>query len=594
MRLPSLLDPRWLVVVPLLLSGCSLLKDLSADQCELDSDCDAQPQFKGRQCVAGVCLGSTVSMAGGGGAGDDGMGGSSATSGSDAGSPSGGMTQGGGGGAAPVAECKTNAECLDKNFDPSICMGGSCVPLLSDDCPVILPNTEDLWDANLRTESTLVLGAFAYIPSNLNGLQTRNYDLALTEFTHKIKGIPGSSGDRRALITVVCRNNNAATKNLDAGMAHLVDDLQVPGIISALTSDDLQHVFESKAQKAHVMLLSPAEGDSTLDSLKDDGLVWEMLPSGASEAVSYAPLLDRTVTHLVSNGTLASASDPVRVALITATDVRYLQDASNTIIDTVTYNGKSVADNLSDGNFKSIGITSVYADKNANLGTQVQAILDFKPHVIIAQAADEFLSKMIPAIESGWAAAAGSQNKPFYLMSAYHFNNPALAPMLQATPAVRLRLAGTNVASAVDPKLYNTYQIAFDTAYPEVAGTRGYENFYDAAYYLIYSAAAAGNVQSLTGDDFARGMGRLLSGQAFGVGLAEIPFALSALQSSSQAKITLNGTDGPPSFDPGTGGKAGPGSVWCVDSSSKTRSDVLRYDDTNQTLTGTFPCFSDF
>lgn len=595
MRLLSLFDARWLLVVSLVAigGGCSLLKDLSADQCELDSDCDAQPQFKGRQCVAGVCVGSTVSMAGGGsgGSGDEANGGSSAASGADSGGPAGGKAQGGDAGAPPTAECATNAQCLDKNFDPSVCMDGTCVPLLSDDCPVILPVTEDLWNQNLRTDDPIIFGAFASVPTNLIGDQIRNYDLALTEFTHKVGTLPGSGSKRRGLVAVVCRNTKA---NIDPGMAHLVDDLKVPGIISALLASDIQHVFETKAHEADVMLMSPAESDSTLVSLKDDGLIWQMLPGGGSVAVSYAPLVDRTVSFLVSNGTLASAADPVRVALVTATDVRFLQDQTQTIDDTITFNGKSVADNLTDGNFKSIGITSVYTDKSADLTPQIQALLTFKPHIIIADAADEFLSKMVPAIESGWAGAAGSQAKPFYLLSPYHFNNPALPSLLQSNPSVRLRFAGVNVASAVDQKLYNTYQIAFDTAYPEAAGHRGYENFYDAAYYLIYSAAAAGNVPSLSGDDLARGMGRLLSGPAFGVGQMDIPDALSALQSSSKAKITLNGTDGPPSWDPGTGGKVGPGSVWCVDSSSKQRADVLRYDDADKTLTGTFPCFTGF
>jgi hypothetical protein len=601
MRLPPLFDVRWLVVLSLAVlgGGCSLLKDLSADQCELDSDCDAQPQFKGRQCVAGVCLGKTIGGGGGhgGSSGDDSSGGSSATSGSDGGAPSGGKPpQGGDAGAAPVAECATNAECLDKNFDPSICMNGSCVPLLSDDCPVILPVTEDLWNDNLRTQSPIIFGAFAHIPSTLIGDQIRNYDLALTEFTHKVNGLPGSGSKRRGLVAVVCRAEYATTANLDAAAAHLVDDLKVPGIIAGLLADDLQHVFDTKVHDADVMMMSPLESDSTLVSLKDDGLIWQMLPGGGPVAVSYSPLVDRTVDHLVGNGTLSDASDTVRVALVTATDLRFLQDQTETIIDTVKFNGKSVADNLNDGNFKSIGITSVYGDKNANLTPQIQAVLDFKPHIIIADAADEFLSKMIPAIESGWAGAAGSQGKPFYLLSPYHFNNPALTSMLQSNPTVRVRMVGVNVASAVDQKLYNSYQIAFDAAYPEVVGDRGYENFYDAAYYLIYSAAAAGNVATLSGDDLARGMGRLLSGPAFGVGQTDIPNALSALQSSAQAKITLNGTDGPPAWDPGTGGKVGPGSIWCVDSGLKQRADVLRYDDTSKTLTGTFPssCFSGF
>ncbi len=597
MRLPFLVYLRLLMAASLVLAGCSLLKDLSADQCELDSDCDAQPQFKGRQCVAGVCLGTTTPGAGGGGrGGDESSGGSSAMSGSsDAGATSsGGKAQAGGAGAAPVAECKTNAECLDKNFDPSVCMDGTCVTLLSDDCPVILPVTEDLWNDNLRTDNPIIFGAFANIPSNLISDSIRNYDLALSDFTHKVNGLPGSGSKRRGIVAVVCRNNYGAKANLDAAAAHLIDDLKVPGIFAGLLADDVQHVFETKAHDADVMMMSPLESDSTLVSLKDDGLIWQVLPGGASVATSYAPLVDRTIDYLVGNGTLASASETVRVALVTATDLRFLQDQTQTIIDTVKFNAKSVADNLDDGNFKSVGIPSIYADKSASLTTQIQDLLAFKPHIIIADAADEFLSKMVPAIESGWMDAAGSQNKPFYLLSPYHFNNPALTPLLQGTPNVRTRMVGVNVASAVDQTLYNTYKISYNAAYS--GGQLGYENYYDAAYYMIYSAAAAGNVPSLTGDDLARGMGRLLSGQAFGVGQMDIPQALGVLQSSSQAKITLNGTDGPPTWDPGTGGKVGPGSVWCVDNTSKQRADVLRYDDTSKTLTGTFPtaCFASF
>jgi hypothetical protein len=582
-----------LLFVLVALGGCSLLRDLSADQCQLDSDCQAQPQFAGRQCVAGVCQAPDGSGATSGHTGAGGSAGNKGEAGSSAG---GSLGESGAAGtdAGMTTECTTHAQCLDKNFEPSICVDGSCVPLLSDDCPVVLPITEDLWKTNLRTQNPVILGAFANVPTTLVGLQTRNYDLALTEFTHKVTGLPGPNGKSRGLVTVVCRNNYASAANLDAAMAHLVDDIHVPGVIAALLADDVQHVFESKAQDAHVLLMSPLESDSTLVALQDNGLVWQMLPGGGSEAVSYAPLVDRTVTHLIGDGTLASTDDTVRVALVTATDIRFLQDVSDTVSSTITFNGKSAAANLNDGNYKSIGITSIYADKNADLSSQVQALLAFKPHIVIAAAADEFLSKMVPSIESGWAAAAGTQKKPFYLLSAYHFNNPALPPLLQSNPSVRTRLAGVNVASAEDQTLYNTYQIAFDTAYPEVAGQRGYENFYDAAYYLIYSAAAAGSVSSLSGDDLARGMGRLLSGMSFGVGQSDIPRALLALQSSSQAKIALSGTDGPPTFDPGTGEKLGPGSIWCVDSSSKQRADVLRYDDDTKTLTGTFPCFSGF
>jgi hypothetical protein len=51
---------------------------------------------------------------------------------------------------------------------------------------------------------------------------------------------------------------------------------------------------------------------------------------------------------------------------------------------------------------------------------------------------------------------------------------------------------------------------------------------------------------------------------------------------------------GPPQFDALTGTRLDAGTVWCYDSTDVFRSDVLRYDPTDQTLTGTFPCISGF
>jgi hypothetical protein len=159
-------------------------------------------------------------------------------------------------------------------------------------------------------------------------------------------------------------------------------------------------------------------------------------------------------------------------------------------------------------------------------------------------------------------------------------------------PSIYERLAGVNAASAEDSSLYDAYTIRYQSAYSQL--DVGYENYYDAAYYLLYATGAAGSLASISGSDIARGMQRLLSGRLeFGVGPDDLPSALSAL-STPNATITLNGTMGPPTWDPATGGRTDPGSVWCVDSSGTQRADVLRYDTTNHSLVGTFPCITGF
>jgi len=87
------------------------------------------------------------------------------------------------------------------------------------------------------------------------------------------------------------------------------------------------------------------------------------------------------------------------------------------------------------------------------------------------------------------------------------------------------------------------------------------------------------------------GMSRLLSGEPHDMGTLDMPGALQAL---NRGNITLNGTGGPPNFNITTGGRDDVGAVWCVDTSKVTRPDVLRYQASDGTMQGTFPCFSNF
>src|SRR5688572_24502448 len=113
-------------------SACSLVYDLSADQCELDGDCAVKGL--GNKCVAGVCDPSSSSTGGVGG--------------------------GGGGGAGG---CTSNAECLDApdRLGLTACLQGACVKLTNDTtCPSVLPSDELKLEQQLReTGEPIVLGA---------------------------------------------------------------------------------------------------------------------------------------------------------------------------------------------------------------------------------------------------------------------------------------------------------------------------------------------------------------------------------------------------------------------------------------------------
>jgi hypothetical protein len=306
-------------------------------------------------------------------------------------------------------------------------------------------------------------------------------------------------------------------------------------------------------------------------------------------ARTYAPLLTRTLAHLSATAALTGAA---RVATVVSDERSATNTLSTVRGDPTAYGiafngGLSVFQNTQDGNYRGLSINSSDSSNVAQVGD----LLAFKPHVIISAASDAFLANVLPALESGWNAAAGGQARPFYILSYLNYNSDVLANLVDGSPTLASRVLGVNGAASTIRTNYETYMNSWNTEFPEDIGREGYENFYDAAYYLIY-AAAAGQVLSGDGQDLRRGMGRLLQGPEFNVGQAQIPGALQALAIPS-ATIQLNGTLGPPNFNPLDGTRVSDGSVWCIDTTGASRSDVLRYaagaTPAEATLTGTFP-----
>src|SRR5688572_3854907 len=101
-------------------SGCSVIYDLDTKQCSATSDCQALGGvFAENGCIENIC-----------------------------------QEPGG---------CETNAQCLDQDTGsgaPVVCIERECVPLVSTECPKVLPNGEggDLWLDMLRRDP-LILAA---------------------------------------------------------------------------------------------------------------------------------------------------------------------------------------------------------------------------------------------------------------------------------------------------------------------------------------------------------------------------------------------------------------------------------------------------
>jgi hypothetical protein len=638
---------RFSGLTPLLVlaSSCSLVYDLSPDQCGKTADCE---HFGANFiCEEGICkdrspaTGGSAGDTGSGGSGNDtGSGGDGATSGAagsgnrggtggkagsggkggsgnDTGSGGSGNDTGSGGngndtgtggssgegGMPPMSECDTHDECFELKNDglPYACVTGQCVNLLTDECPYVLPLYDTTYQ-NLRSDDdAIVIGAFARLDVGGGNAVIENFDLALEQIAVEVGGIP-AGGDHRQIVTVLCGSYYDTQTELIDVVDHLVEDLKVPAILATLDTRDQQYVFEQRTRAADVFMMVPIESDDNMVDLQDDGLVYHMLSGPHDLAVTYQPLIDRTIGHLQSVGVLGPSApyEEARIALIRATDDRFLDDLGIDFRDTVRWNGRSAEENEAavPVAFKSVG--SFSEPPTFDQSDYVDAILEIRPHIVVgatdsemtASASDGSYKSIIELIEERWAGVAGTQPRPFYILSPFAYGGPRTT-LLTKYPDVRTRLLGIGWPATPELQAYQDYVEAYQEKHP--SGTNyNLENFFDAAYFLVYGMAAAG--PQIRGETIAEGMIRITTGTTeYNVGRADLNNAFNFLSSSLSAKVDLIGANGKPDWNAG-GARHNPASVWCIqDQNNQWRylGDVLTYNDQTLLLEGSVPstCF---
>ena len=554
------------------LSGCSLIYDLSPDQCGTNSDCDS---FGSNYvCEEGMCKAFEK-----------------------------------------PGECVDHSDCLalDQNT-PRACIEQTpgrtssrvCVELRTEECPLILPIGADpgreLWREQLEVSNSIVIGAYGFLPADLDYPDIRNYDLALTELDQE-GGIPGPNGTSRPVVAVVCNTENEANEKLQVGIEHLVRDLRVPGIIASMLAANLQRAFgyaRNVEENPNVFFMGPLDNDEALANLEDQNLVWNILANGKELSAAYGPLFDRTLAYLEANDRIASG-DSVRVAVLTANSIRVNADISANLPNLIRFNDASYQKNRTDGNLIERSIVSSYDENFAteDYKPHVDALIDFHPHIVIALGADEIFTKIIPALEDRWddEVLPAGEAHPFYLLSPYGIG-PSVINLVNTPdgmggrkyPGLNANLAGVNWASVVPEYRYvlDDYLARMSALYTDRPADLNYENWYDAAWTLLYAmGAGAGRTDNFefTGTQLAQGMERLMSGPEFEVGPQNVADAFGQL-SGVNSTITLVGTMGLPDFD-SLGGRRGSGSVWCVTpppppTAAQIVTDVLRVDENGE------------
>jgi len=488
--------------------------------------------------------------------------------------------------------CRAHVDCNAEGTDePHLCLDGRCVRMRNDDPsdPTRGGTCLDvLGKEHLATGAEpFVFGAFTRISpgQTVPRAPAMNYELAIREFA--AAGGVTIGGETRVPMAVLCDELGFQTRDLD----HLVHTLGVPAVITTLEEEALKRSFEHvhRDPETNVLFLSAFASDASLVALEDRGLLWHLLGSPDDLAPVFASLIERVEAYLKRTRELGE----IRVALIDS-ETSFEADLGALLHEQLRFNGKTATENGPERYLRlRIPGEENFVDVFEEIAeSYVPKVVELMPHVVVFTGRHEAVL-MLTLIEFAWPAES-SEPPPFYVLG------PDFGSFEQLTSAVRAfelhhRIAGVGHAAADDSASYDEYLSALKALFPETYVEKT-ENFYDAAYYLVYSAVAAGDDWPLDGAKMALGLKRLLQGAPHFVGGRHIPDVTEALR--TEPSIALHGTMGPPAFDPETGAWRGNGSVYCIRPGETWNEvvarDVLRYDRETGELHGTFPCIEGF
>ena len=553
--------------------GCSLLFHADASQCSSTTDCRNRGNaFLGMICQAGTCV-MPIAEAGADTGSDAGV--DAAEAGVDAGPP----CNPGSSAMAPVGnDCSPFI--TDPAYSEVACAPDTktCIQLTTPECPFVIG------DWQYSKFPPIFAGAFATIPTNQGAQKTHpsylNYVFAVSEFNNT--GIPaGPGGAYRMPVLVICNANPQVT---DTAMQHLVNDVHVPGVITPLSTNlaSTYSAYGANGSKAgNLFFINPFGADSTLTILpQGTHQLWHMLGAPGDVASAYAALMPRVEqyvrTHLPWSLYL-NGGQPLKVATYTAGApvLRDLAQAVNPLIswnngqsspqiaDPATYLSVTTVDSVLTGAPLVVSPPSALQSEVTGTTGILQPVVDFQPHVVISFASDEFVS-LLQAYETVYTA----QYPPFWIVGPYNNDSPTLRSDVASTQNANLRnrIIGVKVASATDTSVLKTYEQAFVAA-GNPSSALGAENYYDAVYLMIDSLIAAGGKAGLTGPDLGLGMTRLVdpTGKLEAMGATDIPdVSMTLLSVTPPNTVNLDGTLGPPIFDPATGARKTQGDIYCA------------------------------
>ncbi len=435
--------------------------------------------------------------------------------------------------------CTLNTECEAELGLGNLCIAGSCVSALTEDC------TKLVWPGKAHSHDKVVLiGSSLAISEPFASLTVplqNAVQLAIEDY-NATTDLPGGN----KIAWIAC-DDHGSVDGARAVAEHLIGTLKVQALVGPLFSEQVLTVAKEVSVPAGVFVISPTATAKSITTLADDNLVWRPIASDVYQANAVA---DRVL----------ELADPAatKVAMLGKDD-----EYGNGIISDVT---KRLSPLLKAG-FKSWPYPDPVTLPPDELKAEYAKILadawsgvGMHPDTLVFAGTSE-VANLVLGIMSAWGAENPKPLLPRLIVT--HGAVPIMETIVNLAPISLKGLLMTTVEgvapSIFDPQNFEAfnlrYRLRFDGEDSVTAGSLSY----DAAMVTILGIAGIPQGDPIDGAAIAKNMARLVDKKGTPVSFGDVDGTkLTFIEKAHNALITklsvdLKGVSGELDFDLTTG-----------------------------------------
>jgi hypothetical protein len=455
--------------------------------------------------------------------------------------------------------CKTNQECIDAaGGAPAICRkrDRKCAPLVTPECPTVLAQPGEI-----ANDNAIVIGAISPAGADaLGDIFELSMSQAQLDFAKQSRGLAPAPGttDSRPLVILSCREFNAGGFPALITAARHLADVGVPIVVGPADPANAAAVATQVFVPANILTILPTGIVSSLGGIPrpDTPLVWSISPTEKQAAITSGALVTKELEpKLRAEG----ITGPIRVAMVVEDNLNG-QSAADLMERQLNFNGKSAAQNSSDGNYLRVNIGDLIDPignpaPEAKISAALGAVFGFKPHIIFHSYAPLAIARTFFPLALGWPAGVPL---PYHIdtIGTLGAFEPLFSILNIVQPLQKRVFSYQNHVLPADDARAQQWIIKIRSTFPQLRTSPQVEgsivwSWYDAVYAAAYGIVANGN-KPLSGDSIARLIPSLVQpGTQVNTGTDDISKAFSQL--GSGAGIQLQGLSGNMDMDPRTG-----------------------------------------